>query len=77
MRATFQMGDGGIETKSIFERAIFLAVKGGAKTLKQVIEAAKATMGRLGNDVLSIQMNLMEAVNTGRIIERADGFAVN
>lgn len=59
-----------------FERAVFLAVKGGAKTLKQVIEAAKAMLGALGNDVLSIQMNLMDAVNTGRVIQRADGFSV-
>ncbi len=76
MRATFQMGDGSIETKSLFERAVFLAVKNGAKTFKQVIEAAKGMLGALGNDVLSIQMNLMEAVNTGRVIERTDGFSV-
>lgn len=72
----FQTGGTTIETCGIFRSAVIRAVRAGAKTFEQVMAKAKEFAGELGFDTLSIQMNLMDAVNEGAVIQRADGFSV-
>jgi len=72
----FQMATDGIEMMGTIKRAVRVALTTGAKTLKDIQQATKETLGDLVANTLTLYTAANQMIQDGDVIKRDNEYAL-